>query len=67
MKTGRNDTFMATCIPYCDEFVTNDAGQLACYREVASIASLPVTIRSYDQFRDRLSLTAHRMAGPADC
>lgn len=56
LKTGRNDTFMATCIPYCDEFVTNDAGQLACYREITSVAGLNVTIHSFDEFRDRFSV-----------
>jgi hypothetical protein len=56
LKTGRNDTFMATCLPYCDEFVTSDGGQLACYREVLSVARLNVIIRSYDEFRNRFSV-----------
>jgi hypothetical protein len=52
LKAGRNDTFMAACLPYCDEFVTDDAGQLACYQEVAAVAGIPVRILSYDEFRD---------------
>jgi hypothetical protein len=50
MKTGRNDTFMATCLPLCDEFVTRDKSMLACYREVVVAAGLNVTIRSFDEF-----------------
>lgn len=52
LKSGRNNTFMATCLPYCDQFVTNDEGQMACYREVVSLAGIEVTIRSYREFRD---------------
>jgi hypothetical protein len=54
LKAGRNDTFMATCLPYCHQVVTNDEGQLWCYREVVSIAGFDVAVRSYDEFRDRL-------------
>jgi hypothetical protein len=49
LRSGRNDTFMANCLPFCDEFVTHDGGQLACYREVARIAELPTVVRSYDE------------------
>jgi hypothetical protein len=55
-RTGWNDTLMAICLPYCQQFVTNDDGQLACYREVASIAGLDVAIHSYKDFRSRFSL-----------
>jgi hypothetical protein len=58
MKTGRNDTFMATYLPLCDEFVTDDAGQLVCFREVVSLAGLNVTVRSYQDFRNTLLLAA---------
>jgi hypothetical protein len=54
LKTGRNDTFMATCLPYCDEFITDDRGQLACYEEVVPLAGLLTMIRSFDSFRDGL-------------
>jgi hypothetical protein len=54
LKTGRNDTFMATGLPYCDQFITNDAGQLACYTEVIPLAGLSVTVRSYEDFRNGL-------------
>jgi len=50
MKTGRNDTFMATCLPLCDEFVTRDKSMLVCYREVVVAAGLGVTVRSLDEF-----------------
>jgi hypothetical protein len=62
LRAGRNDTFMATCLPYCDEFVTNDPKQLACYRVVASLVGFDVRIRSYNEFRDSFSLSA-RAAG----
>lgn len=52
LKAGRNDTFMATCLPYCDEFITDDDGQLACYKEVVSLTGIGAIIRSYDEFRN---------------
>jgi hypothetical protein len=57
LKAGRNDTFMATCLPYCDEFITSDAGQLACYREVVALAGFNVTIRLFEDFRNSFFLT----------
>lgn len=57
LKAGRNGTFMVTCLPYCDEFITNDDGQLACYEEVISVAEInKVTIRSYKDFRNGFSI-----------
>jgi hypothetical protein len=58
LKSGRNDTFMATYLPYCNLFITNDPRQLACYREVISLAGLAATVRSYDEFRNRLFLSS---------
>lgn len=58
LKSGRNDTFMATCLPYCDQFVTNDAGQFACYREVVFLAGLDVTVRSFEEFRNGFFIPA---------
>jgi len=58
LKTGRNDTFMATGLPYCDQFITNDAGQFACYTEVIPLAGLNVTIRSYEEFRNSFFVLA---------
>ncbi|HKW87351.1 MAG TPA: hypothetical protein VJN21_01200 [Candidatus Acidoferrales bacterium] len=54
LKSGRNDTFMAVCLPYCHRFITNDPGQLNCFREVATIAGLHVTVEPYDRFREGL-------------
>jgi hypothetical protein len=51
LRAGRADTFMAIYLPHCDQFVTNDPGQLACYREVVSVVGLGVTVRSYEEFR----------------
>jgi hypothetical protein len=50
LRSGRNDTFMSVCLPYCHQFVTDDLGQLACYREVVSVGNLDVTVRSYEEF-----------------
>jgi hypothetical protein len=52
LRSGRNDTFMAVCLPYCHQFVTADPRQLACYKEVVSIAGLDVTVKSYEEFRN---------------
>jgi hypothetical protein len=52
LRSGRNDTFMSVCLPYCEQFVTNDSGQLECYKEVISICDLNVDIRSYEDFRN---------------
>lgn len=66
LKAGRNDTFMATCLPYCDEFITDDRGQLACYEEVVPLAGLVTMIRSFDSFRDGLFVGAVRTSGQVD-
>lgn len=55
-RSGRNDTFMAVSLPYCHQFVTNDKGQLACYKEVILVTGLKVAIRSYEEFRNGLSV-----------
>ena len=58
LRAGRNDTFVSVCLPYCHQFVTNDPGQLECFKEVVSIGSLDVTVRSYQEFRDSFFVTA---------
>lgn len=52
LRSGRNDTLMAVCLPYCHQFVTADPRQLACYKEVVSVAGLDVTVNSYEEFRN---------------
>jgi hypothetical protein len=61
LKAGRNDTFMAACLPYCDQVITNDLGQMWCYREVVSVAGFDVTVRSYDEFCERLFVAGRAM------
>lgn len=51
LRSGRNDTFMSVCLPYCEQFVTNDTRQLRCFEEVISICKLRVVARSYEEFR----------------
>ena len=58
LRAGRNDTFVSVCLPYCHQFVTNDPGQLQCFKEVVSIGGLDVTVRSYQEFRDSFFVTA---------
>jgi len=65
LRSGRNDTFTATFLPYWDQFVTHDDGQLACYREVVSIGGFDVTIRSYEEFRDRLLVAGSAVVAAA--
>lgn len=56
-RSGWGDTLMAVCLPYCNQFVTHDTGQLRFYKEVVSLAGLqPITVRSYAEFRGALCL-----------
>jgi hypothetical protein len=57
-KAGRNDLFMATHLPYCDKFVTNDAEQERCLREIAAVAGLETEIISHDAFCDSFLIVA---------
>jgi hypothetical protein len=58
LRAGRTDTFMAIYLPYCDEFVTSDPRQLECFKEVALIARLRVSVRTYEDFRRGLLVGA---------
>lgn len=63
-RSGRNDTFMSVCLPYCEQFVTNDLRQLRCFKEVVSICELKVAVRSYEEFRNGfLSLKSFATSG----
>lgn len=57
---GRNDLFMAVYIPYCDFFVTDDAGQQNALRAIAQEVGLGVKILSYPDFRAVLMGTRFR-------
>ncbi|MGB6387738.1 MAG: hypothetical protein WBF25_21100 [Terriglobales bacterium] len=50
LDAGNNDLFMSVYLPYCDRFVTNDAGQEKALREVAAVANLDTEVLSYDDF-----------------
>jgi hypothetical protein len=54
LKAGRFDLFMSVYLPYCDQFVSDDARQRRCLAEVASLSDLKVEILSYEDFRNRL-------------
>ncbi len=54
IRAGWADTFMAACLPYCDQFVTADKRQLACYGEVAQLHIPGLVLRSWCEFRGAL-------------
>jgi hypothetical protein len=51
------DTFMAAYLPYCDQFVTADDAQLACYREVAQLHVPGLILRSWCDLRGALCVS----------
>jgi hypothetical protein len=57
LRSGRIDTFMAIYLPYCHQFVTDDPRQMACYKEVVSVAGLSMAVKSYEEFRNGLLVT----------
>ena len=59
LRAGRVDTFMATYLPCCDHFVTNDRKQLALLRAAASEANITVSVWSYSEFRNTLTGSAN--------
>lgn len=54
MRAGRLDAMMATYLPYCDVFVSNDSKQLKLLEAVAVECGFDVAVRSYEDFRTRL-------------
>jgi hypothetical protein len=56
VRAGWADTLMAVCLPYCNQFVTDDRGQLSCYKEVVSLGGLNITVCSFKEFRGGLCL-----------
>jgi hypothetical protein len=48
--SGRNDLLMATYLPYCARFVTNDGAQAKRLREIAVEADLDSEVLSYEEF-----------------
>lgn len=51
LRAGRIDMFMATYLPYCDVFVSDDERQLRSLEQVAAAIDVDVKIRSYPDFR----------------
>ncbi len=49
---GRNDLLMACYLPYADEFISaeKDGAQEKCLAEIARLAGVKTTVRSYDDF-----------------
>jgi hypothetical protein len=55
-RAGKNDVFMATYLPYCDEFISNDHPQQIVLRQVVSIAELQTSVTWYKEFSARFSI-----------
>jgi hypothetical protein len=55
-QSGRNDLYMATYLPYCDEFVTDEkhGEQERCLREIAEVLGLRINVLSYAEFYEGL-------------
>jgi hypothetical protein len=51
---GRNDLFMAVYLPYCDVFVTRDAEQESCLRELTKYIGIDTEVLAFDAFKDEL-------------
>ena len=51
---GRNDLFMAVYLPYCDVFVTRDAEQESCLRELTKYIGIETEVLALDAFKDDL-------------
>jgi hypothetical protein len=49
-RVKRNDLMFSVYLPYCDEFITADAGQESALKRVAYAANLRVRVRSYEDF-----------------
>jgi hypothetical protein len=57
LRSGRNDTFMAVCLPYCHHFITDDPRQLACFRTVSSVAGFGLPVYSFDEFLNTIFIS----------
>jgi len=51
---GRNDLFMAVYLPFCDLFVTRDAEQESCLRELTKYIGVDTEVLGLDAFKDEL-------------
>ena len=51
---GRNDLFMAVYLPYCDVFVTRDAEQELCLRELTKYIGVNTEVLGFDVFKAEL-------------
>jgi hypothetical protein len=58
VRVGRNDLLMATCLPYCDRFVTNDWAQQRRLAEIAAEAEINCKVLSYRTFCKSFELVA---------
>ena len=45
---------MAVYLPYCDDFVTRDAEQESCLRELTKYIGIDTEVLAFDAFKDEL-------------
>jgi len=57
-KAGMLDLFMATYLPYCDRFITNDRGQYNALMLVAERAGLATEVCLHADFRREFLIAA---------
>ena len=54
-RAGRADSLMASYLPYCDKFISDDERQINLLKEVVAHANLPgSSVLSYSEFRHSL-------------
>ena len=53
-SAGRNDLFMAVYLPFCDVFVTRDAEQESCLRELTKYIGVDTEVLGFDAFKGEL-------------
>jgi hypothetical protein len=54
-RAGAVDLYSAVYLPYCEQFVTDDKRQRACFERIVSTAALSTAISSYFDFRNRVA------------
>jgi hypothetical protein len=50
MKAGRSDLLMATYLPYCDRFVSDDKRQTSNLHEIAREAQINCEVTAFSEF-----------------
>ena len=54
LAAGRNDLFMSMYLPFCDVFLTRDAAQESCLRELTRYIGVDTEVVSFDAFTNEM-------------